>query len=385
MKYFEELTVQKNKRSNQVCGDAVVCRRSLNDTIFVLADGIGSGVYANIAATFCVERLATLLTSGLTLQKAAAMTAESMYRAHEEEMIFAAFIAVRLFSDGRFSVCSYEAPGPLLLSHGKAAPLPLHFISSGYETIAEAEGVLEEGDSLILFSDGASQAGMGGGSFGIGEQGIADYINRWYSRTPSLPALGEKVVNMTASFTGGQSVDDTTLSILTCRQARQLTVFSGPPADRRLDKAFARRFIETQGQVVICGSSTAQVIARETGREIKLKANDNDFSALPEYRMTGAALVTEGAMVLNQTYNILDEDPASFTERTLPQRLALLLLEADAVVFVLGGAMNEAHEDLRFKQAGVKPRRVIVKLIAENMRRKGKLVVEDEFSSWGGA
>jgi hypothetical protein len=326
VKFFEEITVQVNKRNHPVCGDYYICDRTLGDTVFVLADGIGSGVYANVAAIFCANRLRELIRSSLSPRESVARTAESMHRARSEDMIFAAFSLVKLLNDGQFTVYSYEAPQPIIISAGKAQPLAQRYFTSGYETVAEAEGVLETGDTLVLFSDGVSQAGMGsGGSMGIGTDGFAGYLNRNLNITQDMRLLAKKAIEMTAAASGGYYADDTTLTMLNCREARQLTVFSGPPANKERDADFARRFVETEGSIVICGSSTADVISRETNREIRMISRDFGLGSPPEYRMAGADMVTEGAMLLNQLYNILDEDPRNFIEKTPAERLAILM------------------------------------------------------------
>lgn len=382
MKYFEEITIQANKRNNRVCGDYHICERTLGETVYVIADGIGSGVYANVSAIFCANSLIEMIRSPLSPRESVARTAESMHRARDEDMIFAAFSLVRLLSNGQFTVYSYEAPQPVVINDGMALPLTQRFFNTGYETVAEAEGVLQNGDSLVLFSDGVSQAGLGrGGSLGIGTSGLASYLNRNLSTCHDLNLLGKRAVEMTAAISGGYYADDTTLTILHCREARQLTVFSGPPADRGQDSDFARRFIETEGHIVICGSSTAEVIARETKREIKMIGRSIEFGSPPEYRMAGADMVTEGAILLNQLYNIIDEDPRSFTGKTPAERFAGLIQDSDVITFITGGAVNSAHDDLIFKQAGVKPRQAVISLIAEELRKRGKVVEIDKFTA----
>jgi len=381
MKFFEEITAQVNKKNHPVCGDHYICDRTLGDTVFVLADGIGSGIYANVAATFCANRLIELIRSSLSPRESVARTAESMHRARNEDMIFAAFSLVKLLSDGQFTVYSYEAPRPIIISGGKARPLTQRYFTSSYETIAEAEGILNTGDTLVLFSDGISQAGMGTGcSIGIGTEGFAGYLNRNLNNTQDLRLLAKKAIEMTAAVSGGYYADDTTLTMLHCREAKQLTIFSGPPANKERDVDFARRFNETEGQIVICGSSTADIISRETKREIKMISREFGLGSPPEYRMAGADMVTEGAMLLNQLYNILDEDQKKFIEKTPAERLAILIAMADVITFVTGGAVNGAHDEMIFKQVGIKPRQTIIELIAENLRRQKKVVVIDKFS-----
>lgn len=382
MKYLEEITIQANKCGNSVCGDYYLCKRTPGETVFVLTDGIGSGVYANVAAIFCANRLIELSKNSLSSRNSVARTAESMHRARKEDMIFSAFSLVRFLNNGRFTVYSYEAPQPVIICGGRARPLTQRVYNCEYEDVAEAEGVLDTGDTLVLFSDGVSQAGMGrGGSLGLGTSGFVNYINRNIGNDIDLKFLCKKAVGMTAEVSGGYYADDTTLTMLRCRDARQLTVFSGPPADRRQDPDFARRFCEAEGSVVICGSTTSEIISRETQRKIRTVKSLNDFNSPPEYTMFGAEMVTEGAVILNQLYNILNEDTKKFVEMTQPERLVVMLNESDVITFVFGGAVNKAHDDMIFKQAGIKPRYTVIQMIAEELRRRGKVVEIDRFSA----
>lgn len=381
MNFYEDIVAQVNKSNHPVCGDYFLADRRLDDSVFILTDGIGSGIYANVSAIFSANRLLELYRAGLSQLEAAEMTAESMHRAREEDMPFAAFTFVKLLPDGQFTIYSYEAPPPIIISNNQAMVLPQRFISSGYETIGESTGALQMGDRLVLCTDGVTQAGMGNGlNFGLGEEGLASYIVRHMPNDGNLGRLAQQIITMTAKLSGGNYVDDTTVVILQCRQAKRLTVFSGPPTNRSLDAAYARRFTEVAGQVVICGSTTADIISRETKREIKMIGDALSFGSPPEYRMSGATMVTEGAIVLNQTLNIIDINPAQFRDKTPPERLAQLMWDADAIFFVTGGALNEAHGDIIFKQAGLRPRRQIINMLAERLRDMGKLVMVDEFT-----
>jgi hypothetical protein len=68
----------------------------------------------------------------------------------------------------------------------------------------------------------------------------------------------------------------------------------------------------------------------------------------PEYEIEGIDLVTEGAATLNQAFNILDEDPDLYDEASAVTRLCRLLLEADIVHFLVGGAQNPGHNTITF-------------------------------------
>lgn len=56
-KYIETVVAQKAKRTGMICGDFVAVERTDEATTAVLADGIGTGVKARVAAVMYASRL----------------------------------------------------------------------------------------------------------------------------------------------------------------------------------------------------------------------------------------------------------------------------------------------------------------------------------------
>ena len=97
----------------------------------------------------------------------------------------------------------------------------------------------------------------------------------------------------------------------------------------------------------------------------------DSLTAPPEYTIDGIDLVMEGAVTLNQAYNILDEDATGGEEGIF--KLCSLLRNADIVRFFEGMAENTAHDDITFKQMGILKRAIIVQLLNEKLIRMGKV------------
>lgn len=381
MKYFENNTIQKLKSGKIICGDVTLCDRSVERTIFILCDGIGSGVYANIAALTCANRLMELISSGQSMRAACEAVALSMHRARKQEFPFCAFSAVKIMNNGQFTVFVYETPDPIVIKNGYALRLKTEINAEALEVVGEISGMLDKGDSLLLFSDGVTQAGLGQDyTLGIGIDGITEYINRKIPQHDNVLELCQRVLGKTAKISGGRYADDTTIAVITCRDAKQLTVFTGPPVSRERDGEVVEKFLSQQGKHAVCGSTTSEVTAREMGEEIHfITMSMSLFGTPPEYEIKGIDLVSEGAIMLNQVNNILGEAKEKFLEMTVVERLCLLFYEADVVLFMIGNAMNEAHGTMKFKQLGLMPRQTVLKIIANKLREMGKLVIEENY------
>ncbi len=377
MKFFDDFLCQVNKQNQTVCGDYCVCERTAAGMIYVVCDGLGSGIYANISAINCASRILELFRSGMSIRLTSEMVAASMHRARKEAIPFAAFSAVVILPDGRFTAYTYEAPNPVIIKNKHATVLTPRFYTAGLEVIGEFSDILQLGEALLLFSDGVSQAGLGHGfGLGIGSAGVADYINRNHKPFAELARLPERIVEMCQRVSAGKHEDDTTLAMIHCRQAKELALLSGPPSRQALDHLYATDLMQLPGQKIVCGSTTTDIIARELALPVKTLSVGNSFNQLPEYSLAGIDLVTEGAITLNQVLNILDEPLERLSGDSVAERLCCMLREADVIHLMIGNAANNAHEDLIFKQIGVHVRKATIREIVEKLKNMGKLVLE---------
>jgi hypothetical protein len=218
-----------------------------------------------------------------------------------------------------------------------------------------------------------------GYDFGIGSGTVSSFINQQLSAGAPLESLPSGIADMCRAASRGRHADDATLALIGCRTAEELARLTGPPSKPGMDRAYVDEFMAMPGRKVACGSTTADIIARELGRRVEMSVPGGSFGAPPEYFIEGIDLVTEGAVTLNQAYNILDAPEESLGGGSAVERLCLMLKKADAVHLMIGNAMNAAHEDLLFRQIGVRVRRTTVGLIADALRGMGKLVTEKSY------
>ena len=136
-----------------------------------------------------------------------------------------------------------------------------------------------------------------------------------------------------------------------------------------------REFLLTSGKKIICGGTTAGVIAKNSGRKIDVKMTSPSPFTPPSYAIQGIDLVTEGAISLNQFYNIIDADRNLMEEDNPVTQIYDLLMQADKIIFYVGSGNTSEETDISFIQRGIKRRQEIVPLIAEKMQQLGKIVV----------
>lgn len=366
---------QSPKRPGAPCGDLTACDRTAAATTLVVADGIGSGIHAHIAAEMCVSRLLGLLHSGFSMRKAFASLVRTMEKRRDPALPYAAFTIAQVRNDGMATVLSYETPPPIFISPRHASVLPTRPIQLGGSLATEADFYLEPGDGLLVVSDGITQAGLGRGlPNGWCIEGVARCVNDCLADRIA-PSRIPVVVHDKARDLWKQGGDDCTVALALCRRGVVLNILTGPPANPSDDSATITRFMQAEGCKIVCGGTTAEIVARHLGQHVKVEPDPESLIAPPRYEVPGLRLVTEGAVTLNQVYNLLDEDTDELVEDSGVTELCLLLQAADRVNILMGAAHNKAEGDIAFRQQGILTRDHIIPLIADKLRAAGKLVV----------
>ena len=311
-KYIEIVLAQTAKRTGGVCGDYVIVDRTMEATTIIVADGIGTGIKARVAAVMCASRLRELIRLGFSLREACTKLVNTMHEARTSDIPFAAFSVCRVLNNGLATIISYEIPQPVLINSRLAAYLPKqHFISVDLEMVGEVDSALEFGDGVVLVSDGVSQAGLGHRyRLGWGIEGACDFINGCLSKGNDFREIPGKMLAQVKDLSGATYGDDVTCLLLFCREAKVLNLLTGPPANKTDDGKVVKEFMAMKGLKVVCGSSTAEMVARVNGAKVRMGEVSDAYHKPPSYEIPDIDYATEGAITLNQVYNILEESPS---------------------------------------------------------------------------
>ncbi len=371
---------QNSKKPGLPCGDVIDYDRTPHATTIILSDGMGSGIKAHIAATMCVARLKELLRCGFSLRESFARMARTMNEAAKSDMPYAVFSVARVLNDGITSILSYEMPSPILISKKYSTILNQRKFTVENSVIGEANCHLSPQEAILMVSDGITQAGIGRGlNYGWEIEGVNKFIGTFLREHKRISELPQEVFSRAHELCGGNNDDDASAVLAYCRMGTIVNVFTGPPSDSKLDRMAVERFIQSEGIKIVCGATTAKIVARYTGKKLNENVALDSGITPPCSQIDGIDLVTEGAMTLNQLLNVADEERSELFEKNPVTDLYDYMIIADRVNFFVGCNHNPASDDITFRQMGLIKRRRVVDLLAEKLREAGKLVVIEHF------
>ena len=369
---------QKIKQGQNVCGDCFLSKKT-EDTkriVLALSDGLGSGIKANILSSMTATMSLRFVESNMEIIHSAEVMMDTLPICKVRKISYATFTIVDSSLDGRTRIIEMDNPPFILVRNGKIYAVKgkklLSTKRKDRSIYVSQFSTLPE-DRIILLSDGITQAGMGIGATPLGWRikGCSEYILQRIMKDPEISArrLSKSVIEgALAREHKGLAGDDMTCAVLYYRHPRQLTVFTGPPFRKEDDPVYAELFRNFDGRRIICGGTSAKIIARELHRAIFTRLDTARAGLPPLSEMEGADLITEGILTLTKVLGIL-EGRESAKSSGAASKLTEMLLESDMINFVVGSRINEAHQDPTLPQE-LEIRRNIVRNISRILKDK---------------
>lgn len=373
--HVEIETHQYSKKPGKPCGDVVEFIRDENSTIVIISDGLGSGIKANIAANMCIARLKELIRGGFSLRHSFYNVVNTMEETKTKGIPYAVFTILKILNDGNATVLSYEMPPPLILSQRSSNILQQRISTVNNSIIGASSCNLRIGEGILLMSDGLINAGMGKSlKTGWGIEGVNEYIANMLSSGVNFSEIPEKLNFEAKRLWENNLYDDCSTVVAHCIKGRIINLLTGPPYDKSKDNEVVSKFLQNEGLKIVCGGTTAKIVANYLNKKLKLNETVEDEMTPPDYYIEGIDLVTEGAITLNQLYNIWGEDDSKLEKDNVVTDLYILLNAVNRVNIFLGAAENPSAESIRYTQQGILKREKIVPLIADKLKQAGKLV-----------
>ncbi len=357
--YHVEIDVQQKRPKGEIaCGDVLESdiTREENRTILVLSDGIGHGIRANVLGTLTATMALKYTKLHTKPEVAAKIIMEALPKSNDGKENYATFTIIEIDPEGNVRIINYDNPPVLILRNGKSfQPKEYELKIRGEENLGkllrcrEFKAIKE--DRIIFMSDGVPQSGLGNTRLplGWGMDKIEDFILNQVARMPDISAtkLSRKILNQAIMNDNFSVKDDTTCGVIYFREPRKFMLITGPPFYKIKDFDFVGRIYDFEGKKIICGGTTAEIIARELNLEVKIHHGYKEAEALPpSAKMKGFEMVTEGILTLGKVEDILENyNSDTKLQDSPPEQVVKLLLQHDSIDIIVGTRINWAHQD----------------------------------------
>lgn len=390
--FHVEIDVQQKRPKGEIaCGDVFQSDLSRGEGrhILVLSDGIGHGIKASVLATLTATMAVKYTRFHTKPEVAARIIMKALPKSSDGKENYATFTIIEIEPDRQVRIINYDNPRVLIVRNGKSFHPKTEYELNvrGEENLGKVLRVREftavKEDRLVFMSDGITQSGLGSNQYvmGWGWEKVEEFTIGQVNRMNDISAtkLARKIINQAAMNDDFSMKDDATCGVIYFREPRKFMLITGPPFYKIKDFDFVGRIKNFQGKKIICGGTTAEIIARELNLDVKIQHIRKEANALPPTaKMEGFELISEGILTLRRVEEILENyDSDSRLGDTPPEEIVKLLLLHDLIDVIVGTRINWAHQDPE-QPLELELRKYVVKRIVQILRLKffKKVLVE---------
>lgn len=348
---FESL----NHHGEELCGDKVEFVRQDNSFVAVLADGLGSGVKANILSTLTSKIIATMLLGGARLTDAIETIANTLPVCSERAIAYSTFTIIRVMPNGMCTIAEFDNPFVTIFRNNKLIELEKTPLYVDDKIIYQSVFQAVHGDMLVAFSDGVVHAGVGKLlDLGWQYENIVSFISENIHSQISPVEMCSKLLNAVDALYMGEIGDDSTVCAIRFKNSNPVNIMIGPPIYPEMDSVVVSKLMDCKGIKVVCGGTTSQIVSEHIGQELEVTLDYENPSVPPTAKIRGIDLVTEGVLTIGKALDIIkkfssmdrSEKIITLSKKDGASRLVKMLLEESTEVnFFVGRAINPAHQN----------------------------------------
>jgi hypothetical protein len=365
--------VALNKHGEELCGDHVeIISPEDRLTVMVLADGLGSGVKANILSTLTAKIISTMMVNSLAVEDCVETIAAALPICKVRQIAYSTFTIIRIADNQEAEIIQYDNPYVILLREGKNFEYPKTAetiddaaggkdgslsgdISPRRKTIYKTRLKIQKDDTFIAMSDGAIHAGVGRSlNLGWRRENIISFMEDVYNREYTAKTLSSMLLDKCNALYGGEPGDDTTICTVKIRRRQPVNLLIGPPLSPAEVPKMMSLFFSKEGRHIICGGTTSTLAAEFLGKPLETGLPRYvDPEIPPTAKIDGVDLVTEGVITIHRVLEYARDyirENGCYTQWNTGQDGAseiarLLFEEATDINFYVGRAINSAHQN----------------------------------------
>ena len=296
-----------NKFTEILCGDSVEILKTADSDILILADGMGSGVKANILSTLTSKILGTMFLNGATLDECVDTIVETLPVCQVRGVAYSTFSILQVFHSGDAYLVEFDNPGCIFIRDGKLMEIPQSIREIDGKKINEFRFRVKKGDALVLMSDGTIHAGVGQLlNFGWLWEDIADYAVKEYGKTVSAIRLATSICHACDELYMFRPGDDTTVACMRIIDSKPVHLMTGPASNADDDERMVADFVgDPSARTIVCGGTSSTIVSRVLKKPLDVSLDYVDPEIPPIAYMDGIDLVTEGVLTLNRVLQLL--------------------------------------------------------------------------------
>lgn len=369
-----------NKAGEELCGDNVQIYSDGENTTVVLADGMGSGVKANILSMLTSKILCTMVANEISIEDCVETILETLPVCKVRGVAYATFTVVHIDKTGRGVMFEFDNPPAIYYHEGKSADFERTELTVLGKKVYKSDLALQEGDVIVFMSDGVIHAGIGMLlNFGWQRPEVKEFLERTVTPRMTAKAVACLLAGACNDLYMDKPGDDTTVAAIKLRKSLQVSIMVGAPVNKDMDDYCVEKLMSYEGKKAVCGGTTSQIVARHLGTKVDTVLDFEDKDIPPIGHIDGIDLTTEGVITLRRLLELAEKynstsdlSPKYYDKKDGASLLANLLFEqATKVNFLVGQSANIAHKGLPID---ITMKLKLVEKLAENLRKMGKQV-----------
>lgn len=369
-----------NKFGEELCGDRVEYSVNGDYTTLVLADGLGSGVKANILATLTSKILCTMVSNEISMEDCIETIIQSLPVCKERGIAYSTFSVIHMNTKGEGLLIEFDNPQAIWFHNGKSLNFEREKLNICGKTVYQSPLRMKEGDYVLVMSDGTIHAGVGMIlNFGWQRKEIMEHLEANIKPDMSARCVACLLAAACNDLYLNKPGDDTTVASVRVRKKLQVNLMVGPPVNKEKDNFYVARFMEGSGKKIVCGGTSSQIVARYLNKPLKTSFEFPDKDVPPIGFIDGVDLTTEGVitlrrlLALSEKYvSVKDLTPKFFKKRDGASMLANILFEeATDITFFVGQSVNVAHQSLPID---ITMKMKLIESLTANLKKMGKVV-----------
>ena len=344
-----------NHVGEELCGDHVdIVEENENNTVIVLADGLGSGVKASILSTLTAKIISTMMAAGLPIEECVSTIAATLPVCSLRGVAYSTFTIINIINNEIAEIIQYDNPHVIFIRNFEQYDYPKTEMIIEGKKIYKSTIELQNDDVFVAMSDGCPHAGMGGKyNFGWKRENIADFMQAIVAGGYTAKNLSTMLVDECNKLYGNKPGDDTTACVVKIRKREPMNILFGPPSNRDDANRMMSLFFSKEGKHIICGGTTSSIAAKYLGKTVKTSLNFEKSDVPPIAYIEGVDLVTEGVITMNKVVEYAKDylgenefyEDWSFKRDGASLISRLLFEEATDINFFVGKAINPAHQN----------------------------------------